>query len=71
MVRWLVYAATLLPISAGFALLPHAHAQQARSPQPDTIDCRMLARMPNAPMTVQTATAKASKGPGTIAMQLQ
>lgn len=54
MVRWLAYAAVLLHLSAGLALPLLAHAQQAHSlPSPDMIDCPMLARMPNAPMTVQ------------------
>jgi hypothetical protein len=47
MVRWFAYAATLLALSA-------AHAQQAPAPAPAMLDCQMLARMPNAPMTVQT-----------------
>jgi hypothetical protein len=54
MLRRLASAATLLPLVAGLALLPPARAQQAPSPAQGTIDCQMLARMPNAPMTVQT-----------------
>jgi hypothetical protein len=54
MVRCLACAATLLALAAGLALLPLAHAQQAPSPSAQTLDCQMLARMPNAPMTVQT-----------------
>jgi hypothetical protein len=47
MLRSFAFAATLLALSAGPALLPPAHAQQGMA------DCQMLARMPNAPMTVQ------------------
>lgn len=54
MLRRFAYAATFLSLSAGLALLPLAHAQQAPSPAPGMGDCQMLARMPNAPMTVQT-----------------
>ncbi len=54
MVRSFACAATLLALSVGLPLLPPAHAQQAPSPAPAMLDCQMLARMPNAPMTVQT-----------------
>lgn len=54
MVRWLANAAVLVPLSASLALPLGVGAQQAPSASPDMPDCQMLARMPNAPMTVQT-----------------
>lgn len=47
-------AATLFCIIAGCAAVPAHQSQMAPSPPMDTIDCRMLARMPNAPMTLET-----------------
>jgi hypothetical protein len=55
MVRSFACSATLLALSAGLlALPPPARAQAAPSPAAAGIDCQMLARLPNAPMTVQT-----------------
>lgn len=53
MIRCLAYANSF--VLAAVMLLPTAQAQQVSATPPDTaIDCQMLARMPNAPMTVDT-----------------
>jgi hypothetical protein len=54
MIRWLTHAMPLLCTVAVLTPPAFTHAQPAPSPPPDTIDCQLLSRIPNAPMTVET-----------------
>jgi hypothetical protein len=58
MVRWVVDAASWMAVIAAMSLATGSHGQQPPSVAPGTLDCRMLAGMPNAPMSVQTCEAR-------------
>jgi hypothetical protein len=58
MVRWVVDAASWIPVVAVLTLAPSAQGQPTPSGATATLDCRMLAGMPNAPMSVQTCEAR-------------